>query len=61
MNISVHEHNNAFYCGSGTPWAHAWSAQKLVSAAVVAATGGTYEVSAPVEEEKTKKTAKSKK
>lgn len=53
MNISVHEANNQYYNGaSGAGWALGWSSQKLVSASQVTATGGTYEIVAPVHEEK---------
>jgi hypothetical protein len=43
MNISVHESNNQYYYPGGTAWALGWTSQKLVTAAIVTQTGGTYE------------------
>jgi len=45
MNISAHEANNEYFygngAGSGTPWVLGWTAQQLVTAAIVTQTGET--------------------
>jgi hypothetical protein len=61
MNVSVLDQNNAFYNGVNIPWAYAWSCQKDVTSTIVTATGGTYEVVAPKDEEAPKKAVKTKK
>lgn len=43
MNISVIEANNEYYYPGGTPWALAWTAQQLVTPAIVTETGGTFD------------------
>jgi hypothetical protein len=64
MNISAHDITNQSFTWKGAAgnggWDLCWSSQKLVTSAIVTATGGTYEVAAPVDEPKTV-TRKSKK
>lgn len=50
MLISAHEANNEYYYPGGAPWVHGWTSQQLVTAAQVKATGGTFELKAPVKE-----------
>lgn len=45
MNISAHDYSNQFFPGAG--WDLSWTSQKLVTSAIVTATGGTYETKAP--------------
>lgn len=65
MNISAHDYTNQFFTGVGAGnggWDLGWSSQKLVTSAIVAATGGTYETRAPeAPEEKPEKIVKVKK
>ena len=62
MNISAHDITNQSFTWNGAAgnggWDLGWTTQKLVTASIVTATGGTYEVKEPV---KHKKAAKNKK
>lgn len=57
MNISAHDIINQSFTWKGAAgnggWDLGWSSQKLVTSAIVTATGGTYEVTAPVKESRT--------
>jgi hypothetical protein len=64
MNISAHDITNQSFTWNGPAgnggWGLGWSSQKLVTSAIVTATGGTYEVKSPAGKPKTV-TRKSKK
>lgn len=68
MLISVHDYQNQFYPNAaptgqstGTGWDLGFTSQQLVTASIVTKTGGTYELTEPVEESKSKKASKTKK
>lgn len=60
MNISAHDYSNQTFTWNGPAgnggWGPGWNSQQLVTAAIVTATGGTYETEAPVKEDVTSET-----